>query len=340
MKRTLLSIVARTGGFSPFRLAHRRQALIVTYHRFTAGGGGHGAIPVTALEAQLDYLTHRYDVVPLRWLAARLAAGRPPGGPVAAITVDDGYADVHDVAMPVFARFGAPATVFVVTGFLDGECWIWTDTVRYVLRHTGAAGLDVTIGGHRVACALASTDARRLAALRVNRRLKAVPDAVKEETIRQLARQLGVTVPPRPPRDLGPLTWTAARALEASGLEIGSHTVTHPMLTQIDASRLARELQESRVRLRDELSSPPDLFCYPNGGVDGTVRAAVRDAGYRAAVTTVPGFNDVRTDPYALRRIHTERDLPHFIQSTSGFELVKARLRATVPAPFPSVQAP
>jgi hypothetical protein len=67
------------------------------------------------------------------------------------------------------------------------------------------------------------------------------------------------------------------------------------MLTQVDASRLARELQESRVRLREDLSSPTDLFCYPIGGVDGA--AAVPDAGYRAAVTIVPGFHGIRTEP-------------------------------------------
>lgn len=331
MKQALLSILAERGGFLPFRLAHRRKALILTYHRFSTTPTGTGAVAADVLAAQLDYLMDRYHVVPLRWLAGRLEAGARLSGPTAAITVDDGYADAHDVALPIFSRFGVPATVFAVTGFLDGHCWIWTDRVRHIVSQTRATRIDVLVGGRPVVCALEPPAGRRVAALRLNQRLKTLPDAEKEAEIARLSDTLDVELPARPPEAMRPLTWPQARALSAAGMAVESHTVTHPMLTRIDNGRLAHELSGARDRIRDELGTPADLFCYPNGGTNAAVRAAVRAAGYRAAVTTVPGFNDARTDPFSLRRIHAEQDVPHFVQSTSGFELVKARLRAAVP---------
>ena len=64
----------------------------------------------------------------------------------------------------------------------------------------------------------------------------------------------------------------------------------------------------------------------PNGDFNAEVRRAVASAGYRAAVTTSPGFNDRGSDLFALARFPTEHDLPHFAQSTSGFEQFRSRI--------------
>jgi peptidoglycan/xylan/chitin deacetylase (PgdA/CDA1 family) len=114
---------------------------------------------------------------------------------------------------------------------------------------------------------------------------------------------------------------------------LGSHTVSHPILTTTDDAQLRRELRESRARLEAELGRSVDLFCYPNGAFDERVRRETAGAGYSCAVTTEPGLNGRRgADPLALRRVPAETDLPHFVQSTSGFEELKNRLRGHKPA--------
>jgi len=135
-----------------------------------------------------------------------------------------------------------------------------------------------------------------------------------------------VTLPDRPPEESAPIDWDQAREMDRTGVEIGSHTATHPILTNVDAERLHRELWDSRRRIEDELHRRVDLFCYPNGGLNAEVRQAVRRAGYMCAVTSEPGFNDDHSDVFALRRISTEPDLPRFIQSTSGFGDLKIRM--------------
>jgi len=109
--------------------------------------------------------------------------------------------------------------------------------------------------------------------------------------------------------------------------------VTHPILTHLDSGQLEHELRHSRNRLEEALDKEVTLFCYPNGDYNARVRDGVARAGYRVAVTTACGLNDRDSDPLALRRVPTDRDITHFIQSTSGFEQFKSGFR-TVSAPL------
>jgi peptidoglycan/xylan/chitin deacetylase (PgdA/CDA1 family) len=138
-----------------------------------------------------------------------------------------------------------------------------------------------------------------------------------------------VALPQTPPDEFGPIAWAEAREMQANGIEIGSHTMTHPILTRVSDERLRSELQESRSRLEEVLRRRIEQFCYPNGDHDERVRTEVAMAGYRIAVTCVSGLNKRGDDPLTLRRIHTERDLAHFAQSASGFEELKSKMNRT-----------
>jgi peptidoglycan/xylan/chitin deacetylase (PgdA/CDA1 family) len=161
----------------------------------------------------------------------------------------------------------------------------------------------------------------------MNEMLKQISDDVKEETIQSIARQLGVKVPDEPPAEFAPITWRQAREMDRAGIEIGSHTVTHPILPNVCPERVRRELNDSRLRLESVLGHSVKLFCYPNGNMNVEVREEVKRAGYVSAVATEYGFNDDHSDPFALRRIPAAADLARFAQSTSGFEQIKMKLR-------------
>jgi hypothetical protein len=86
-------------------------------------------------------------------------------------------------------------------------------------------------------------------------------------------------------------------------------------------------LRESKTRLEARLDRKVELFCYPNGNYDARVKRAAETAGYRSAVTVEAGLNHNRCDLLTLRRVHTEQDFTRFLQSTSGFEQVKEKVR-------------
>ena len=82
-------------------------------------------------------------------------------------------------------------------------------------------------------------------------------------------------------QELVPMSWDELRELAGSGWEVGSHTRTHPHLTQLDDAELERELHESRTECERQMGRPCTTIAYPYGDVDGRVVAAARAAGYR-----------------------------------------------------------
>jgi peptidoglycan/xylan/chitin deacetylase (PgdA/CDA1 family) len=326
IKVAALNLMRASGVFDLMRLVSRKRALILTYHRFGADGE-EGKTPARVFADQLEYLTTHYRVVPLAQIVESIAGGEglPPG--LAAITIDDGYHDAYEIAYPLLRRYGAPASLYVVTEFSDRRAWIWTDKARYLTRQAARQWLTAKINGSELWLELNSEGSRRDASEHINSILKRLPDEVKEEALGRLARAVEVALPDTPPEEFAPVTWDQAREMEANGIEIGSHTLTHPILTNIGDERLQRELRDSRLRLEEVLGHRVEQFCYPNGDNDERVQCEVARAGYRVAVTCVSGLNKRGDDPLTLRRIHTERDLAHFLQSTSGFEQVKDNVR-------------
>lgn len=95
----------------------------------------------------------------------------------------------------------------------------------------------------------------------------------------------------------------ALRAMNANGIEIGSHTVSHCRLTQASDADLARELADSKSMLQDILGSEVSSFAYPYGDWDHRCVDAVHAAGYRQACTTRTGWALRDGNPYTLRRL-------------------------------------
>lgn len=88
-----------------------------------------------------------------------------------------------------------------------------------------------------------------------------------------------------------------------SGIEIGSHTLTHPDLTVLEPSRLREEIINSKKKLEDVFRVPIKHFCYPFGRHNSSVTHCVQDAGYETATTTVAGRWNTKEDLFALKRI-------------------------------------
>jgi peptidoglycan/xylan/chitin deacetylase (PgdA/CDA1 family) len=325
MKNAILRSMQATGAFAPFRFANRGKALIVMYHRFSHEEGT-PMVSARAFAEQIDYLASHYQIVPLSYVAARLVEGRRLPPRIAVLTIDDAYSDVYEVAFPILRERGVPATVFVVTDFAERKTWLWTDKLRFLTARVEGEQLEIALNGRALRCKINGPTSRLEAAAMINARLKTLEDRAKEEMIFGIADSLSLQLPAAPPPEFASITWDEAREMDSNGVEIGSHSVTHPILTNISLRRLRHELNKSRERLESKLARKVDLFCYPNGNFNGDVRREVERAGYSCAVTSIYGFADSNSDPLTLRRISTEFDLPHFIQSTSGFERMKARL--------------
>lgn len=81
------------------------------------------------------------------------------------------------------------------------------------------------------------------------------------------------------------MSWEELRELSSRGWEIGSHTCSHPHLTELEAESLTHELRASRAACEERLQLPCEALAYPFGSYDATVMGATAEAGYSAAVT-------------------------------------------------------
>ncbi|HTU99449.1 MAG TPA: polysaccharide deacetylase family protein [Luteitalea sp.] len=312
-KQVAASALRRSGVTAAGRARRRDSAVILTYHGVLAAGRPHdeylsrNCVDQAAFQAQMSYLAQHYTCLPLSELADRLAAGTLPPR-VAAVTFDDGFRNNYQYALPVLQATGVPATVFVTTGHMDRGClMLWTERVAWLL-HVAPTTLDaVPVGRARVGVDLTSSAGRRESSRRLLKVLKATPTDERDVAVEQLAARVQGSVDVEPDADrYAFLTWGEARMMAATGLvDIGSHTVTHLLLSTGTPERRRRELADSKLAIEREIGRPCRLFAYPNGtraDFDDSDQRVLRDLGYTAAVSQVPGVNAVDAEPFALRR--------------------------------------
>lgn len=326
MKEALLKTFYNLGAFAPFHWANRDKVLILTYHRFSHEENPY-KISSAWFEKHLEYLDRHSRVLSLSETLNFLNNGKslPPNTTV--ITIDDGYSDAYDIAFPLLKKFNFPATVYAVTDFLDGKCWLWTDLMRFVFLETESDSIKIALYGEdEIEVDLTSEKQRLEIATRINSRLKKLPNEHKEAKIKEIAEILNVKIPALPTKEFAPIDWEQAREMDAENVKIESHTATHPILTNVSANDLDFELKTSKSRLEEVLDREVEHFCYPNGSFNNAVWQAVKNANYKCATTTNYGFNEKTANPFLLNRIDAQSSVANFAQSASGFEAVKQKI--------------
>lgn len=282
---------------------------ILTYHGVTdlppAGIENFQAKHITAddFSRQMQWLRERERVLSLAELVDHHRNGREVDGVV--VTFDDGYRNNLTVALPILERYEVPATFFITTGFIGTDRLFWVDEVEFLVDRTGREAIDLADFGlpryH-----LVSAEERMRAVTGLKTALKRMDDDTCRDVVARLRRDLAVPAGRARSGNYTLMTWSEVRTLAGHPLvEIGAHSVDHPILTRVGSTRLEREVRESKTTLERELSRPVTLFAYPNGGredYDADVVRAVKAHGFTCACTTLPGPNTASTDLFELRR--------------------------------------
>jgi peptidoglycan/xylan/chitin deacetylase (PgdA/CDA1 family) len=277
-----------------------QRLLVLIYHRVLAAPD-----PLAPREMTADIfcwqmrLLQRYaKVLPVREALERLTRGTLPRRAVC-VTFDDGYADNEHVALPILGQFDIPATIFVSTGFIDGGR-MWNDTLIESVRRLQPGRHELApLGAGTVE--LNGTASRAWLVRTLIGQVKHLDPAERLARVRWLEQYCGAELP-------GDLMMTRAqlRALHAAGIELGAHTVTHPILVKLTAAAAAEELRASRASLETIVGAPIRYFAYPNGrpGVDydSSHVAMARECGFEAAFSTRRGACTATSDRWQLPR--------------------------------------
>lgn len=295
-----LSWTQRTGLRLAASAASHRKLSILIYHRVLPELDPilQGDPDVQAFRANMDVVSKVFNVLPLSEAIRALRHGNLPPR-AACITFDDGYADNVDHALPILQEYGLPATFFIASGLVGGGM-MFSDRIAESVRNLpqGTVNLSFTgLGQHEIQ----STGDRRWLIAAIVEAVKHLEGTARMECIEALEAQSPTALP----RDLM-MTQDQVRRLVESGMEVGGHTRTHPILTRIPDSEARAEIGEGREELESIVGEPVRLFAYPNGKPDQDYAQRhthmARECGFEAAVSTAWGVSRPGRDPFQLAR--------------------------------------
>jgi peptidoglycan/xylan/chitin deacetylase (PgdA/CDA1 family) len=310
-----------TGALHAYGLAKRGKIpgiAVLMYH--SIGGSdflGPGiAVSKKNFAGQLEYLARNFSLISLDAAVAKLRGGAPLPDNAIAITFDDGFRDNYEAAFPLLQRYGAPAAVFVATQPLTEGISLWPYRLRFLFKQTQARELRLAwpdTADHRAVFSLTSERKRRRAVDALEPVLIAAAPGERERMLVEIAHRLRVKADSDPANEAPTLTAEQLRKMSAAGIEIGSHTVTHPALSSLSRADAAEELAASKKTLESILERRVGYLAYPFGGpqhFNREVEELARQAGYESALSTVRGVNGGASDLFAVKRLGVFDDPP------------------------------
>ncbi len=293
----------------------RESLLILAYHRILPHTDAFGfdrelisAYP-EEFSWHMRHIRRHYSPISFRELKEIVSRDDrlPPRAVI--VTFDDGYDDNFNYALPILKENGVPATFFICPDYIGTDRVLWFDWAAHLCEGlSNDVVLSAASSGRTIALSPRdSADARRRSFLSF---LKRLPDVERQS----LMAQLEDIVKPKRGRfaDSHPLSWEQVKEAHRSGIaEFGSHTLSHPVLSQMDEPAIDKELHDSKRIIEDQLQVPCIALAYPVGGVDAInaeVLTAAARAGYCFACTYQSGVNEWPLQrPFELRRMHVER---------------------------------
>ena len=209
----------------------------------------------------MDYLAERMVPISLdEFLAARRNGAALPRRAVL-ITFDDGERSVYEVGLPMLRDRGLSGVVFVVAGLLDTTQPFWWSEVRELAEQGGE-----------------TREFAHVQALDLPRKLKNVGNHKRRSAIEDLRASARMPASPEPQ-----LRRAEMLKLEAAGIAVGNHTLTHPCLNKCDRITVQNEIAQAHDLLTNALGHAPRAFAYPDGAWTETAAQTAVSLGYEAA---------------------------------------------------------
>jgi peptidoglycan/xylan/chitin deacetylase (PgdA/CDA1 family) len=301
------------------------KAIILLYHRVAEVPTDPQLLCVSPkhFAEHLQVLKQNCHLLSLSSLRRRLALNLWPPRSVV-VTFDDGYADNLHQARPLLEAADVPATAFVTASQVDSQREFWWDELERVLLSlpTLPEILTLTLNGQEYRWTIQRNDGggrpdtgwhvlmdseptpRQVVYLELDALLRDLDHDVRAQALVQLLAWAGLQAEGRP--DHRALTSDELQALARGGLvEIGAHTVTHPVLSALPIQAQREEIVAGKRRLEEVVGQPVTSFSYPFGGRPhysaDTIRL-VKEAGFDCACSNFPGHVQWKTDPYQLPR--------------------------------------
>lgn len=321
LKKIIARVFLYTGVTIFFRAIHKnKNPIILMYHK----------VDKDKFDTQMRYLKKNYNVISLYELISTLKSNHTFAKNTAVITFDDGYLDNYRNAYPILKKYGLPATIFVVSGLIGTKKFAWWDKISHSVLESNKHKLVFVFDRKFIHLDL-NTKQKKLEDISfLHKFFSKYTSKKRDKAVAKLCNLLDIQGYGNKSANLLFMNWEQLKEMSRNNIEMGSHTVSHPFLSNIPSREMFLELNDSKNMIEKKLKMKVNSFCYPSGDMNIDSRVMVKEVGYASACSIRTGIVSRKSDIFALERvgINIQDDLPIFaMKTTKLWMLITSRIR-------------
>jgi len=229
------------------------------------------------------------------------------------ITFDDGFSDNYYTAFEILDDLSIPATFFVTTDFIDSDETIWYERLAYFFSKIETLSIALPKIDSQVDFE-SSVIERRKAYIKIVEKLKLVSNEIRLNTLSELYDFYGDPYNVADDKDKKlsqSMSWQQLKEMSEANMSIGSHSLSHPILSMLTKSELTDELNKSKSTIEKKLKAEINSLAFPVGqdeSYSSQVLNTTKESGYKIAFSYIDGINE--SNRFAIGRIHVDYHLP------------------------------
>jgi len=302
-------------------------------HRPTPDNKSYNGTCPALLEKCLDYAQKKqFQFSSLDELVQMAIKGEKPKTPTLCFTMDDGYLDQVTVLTPLFLKYNAKPTIFVLSDFSDNIDWPWDAKLMYLTQTTEIPSAEFEFDNQFFSLSFSTQNERVQSRRKITAFAKYLEDKKQDSFIALMENKLAITLPKTAPQAFAPADWESLRHYQKLGLNIGAHGKTHKVFNTLSNEDVTQELTQSKNRLLSEIPQASNIFCYSSGTIrDYSQRhcSLVADASFTAAVSANPGNTNlslIKQDLFNIKRHGFPGSYEKFIRYSSWIEYLRSTM--------------
>ncbi len=326
VKFTLAAVIYYSGFLALYSIIKRiitpqGSLIILMYHRVLDDSSrdkeyGQSGISISqnSFKQQMSFLTKHYKPISLESLIYLLRNDRLPPKKSVVITFDDGWLDNYQNAYPVLKKHRIPATIFLSTDFIDTDKLFWFLQINILLTEGNISPITLINIVKRVnEMNERNKSVKNLIWQELNRTgtnvdkfmeiVKKLDSKTIQKLIDEMIKESDISFNHWAERRWV-LSWNEANEMAQNGIDFGSHSCSHRILTLLNSSEVMEELTRSKNIIEEKIGKKIESFSYPNGDYNVEIKEMVREAGYLCATATAGCERSSKDlDLFALKRI-------------------------------------
>lgn len=266
------------------------------------------AVSYQNFDEQLGFLSKDYEIVSMDELPSLLGSPSKISKKYAVITFDDGYRDNLIYGSDIFSKYSLRPTIYLTADCIENQTLLWFDVVNDIVFASKKSVITLKVGQtsitEKIDCHQKKIDLLRI----IKAYMKSVSNEDKLKYIDYMISEFDVSIERK--TDLM-LTWEQSLELISHNVVIGSHTMTHPILSRLKSQDAEFEISESKRLIEEKTDVKINHFSYPNGcknDFNEEIKKIV-SSHYTTSVTTIIGINKSGCDMYELKRIYVGSDM-------------------------------